>query len=157
LFNRRQPNIYERMTPCEICGYPLTHRHHLLPVSKYGENEETMQLCANCHQVYHIAYDVLTRGSERCSTLFRYLYTSEKVNKEQIDKIVYKCFSAIVRHKASGVLPDEVITGRFFQAMLGTEYTMAEMDKDDMPKSIRAFCLAMSVTEMTLRDYLLDR
>jgi hypothetical protein len=53
---RRSVKKKERLSDCECCGYPLSHRHHLFPVCKYGENEETIQLCANCHELWHILY-----------------------------------------------------------------------------------------------------
>lgn len=51
---RRPSTVAERMTPCECCGYPVSERHHLVPIAAYGENPHTAQLCANCHELYHI-------------------------------------------------------------------------------------------------------
>jgi hypothetical protein len=51
---RRSPKLEERLTPCECCGYPVSQRHHVLPVARYGDHGWTVQLCANCHEAYHI-------------------------------------------------------------------------------------------------------
>jgi hypothetical protein len=51
---RRQARISERLTACECCKYPISQRHHLLEVANFGDNKYTRQLCANCHELYHI-------------------------------------------------------------------------------------------------------
>lgn len=51
---RRRTRMDERITPCDCCGYPLSHRHHLLDFAGFGETPYTKQLCANCHDLYHI-------------------------------------------------------------------------------------------------------
>jgi hypothetical protein len=52
---RRRTKLWERLTPCDCCGYPISQRHHLITVAEYyGENNYTRQLCANCHELYHI-------------------------------------------------------------------------------------------------------
>lgn len=56
IFRRRQSSRYERLTPCWCCEWPISERHHLLEVARYGENNHTVQLCANCHELYHIIY-----------------------------------------------------------------------------------------------------
>ena len=43
-----------RTEPCQFCRYPISQRHHALPFSIYGENLCTLQLFANCHELYHI-------------------------------------------------------------------------------------------------------
>jgi hypothetical protein len=53
---RRKARSSERRTPCECCGFPLSQRHHLLPVACYGESEHTIQLCANCHELFHLIF-----------------------------------------------------------------------------------------------------
>ena len=62
---RKKATLAERLTPCAVCAYPITERHHFLPVSIYGENASTTQLCANCHEAFHIferAYAELKMG-----------------------------------------------------------------------------------------------
>jgi hypothetical protein len=51
---RRSPRIDERLTPCQCCGYPVSQRHHLSPINRYGENHRTVYLCANCHEAFHV-------------------------------------------------------------------------------------------------------
>lgn len=51
---RRKARLKERLVPCECCGYPISQRHHILPVAEYGESDWTVQLCANCHELLHI-------------------------------------------------------------------------------------------------------
>lgn len=52
---RRQPSLKERMTPCVVCLHPLSQKHHLLSFSIHGDKGVgTVQLCANCHDLYHL-------------------------------------------------------------------------------------------------------
>jgi len=52
---RRAPTLKERLTPCITCGHPLSQKHHLLSFSIHGdEGVGTIQLCANCHDLYHL-------------------------------------------------------------------------------------------------------
>lgn len=51
---RKRVSLKERTTPCECCGFPLSQRHHLLAVAEFGDTDATAQLCANCHDLYHI-------------------------------------------------------------------------------------------------------
>jgi hypothetical protein len=52
---RKPPTLKERMTPCVVCLHPLSQRHHLLSFSVHGEKGMgTVQLCANCHDLYHL-------------------------------------------------------------------------------------------------------
>jgi hypothetical protein len=57
---RRATRRDERTTPCECCGYPISQRHHLYKVANYGENKFTIQLCANCHELFHLVYNSMT-------------------------------------------------------------------------------------------------
>jgi hypothetical protein len=52
--DRRRATLKERSTPCQCCAFPLSHRHHWLALARYGEHEATLQLCPNCHYVYHL-------------------------------------------------------------------------------------------------------
>lgn len=96
---RRPPRIQERLTPCECCGYKLSQRHHLLEVADWGENTATVQLCANCHELYHLLYGAYVTKSERCIHLAgqfilkvgfgdsRVTYLKNLVNKSESLKI----------------------------------------------------------------------
>lgn len=66
---RRRAKLWERLSPCNCCGYPISQRHHLITVAEYrGENNYTRQLCANCHELYHICEraigDILEAGPD---------------------------------------------------------------------------------------------
>lgn len=50
---RKRQTISTRILPCECCKFPITHRHHLIEFSKYGEGI-TVSLCGSCHDIYHI-------------------------------------------------------------------------------------------------------
>ena len=65
---RRAPKLSERITPCAACEYPFSQRHHLDPVRYSGENNDTVQLCANCHELYHIL-DRLNHGGKSTSDI----------------------------------------------------------------------------------------
>lgn len=52
---RRKARLEERLIPCQCCAYPVSQRHHVLPVARFGEyGGDTIHLCANCHEAYHI-------------------------------------------------------------------------------------------------------
>ncbi len=61
---RKRATKKERLTPCQVCLWPLSQRHHLLPIAEYGENDTTVQLCANCHEIYHLIYNHYVLGSK---------------------------------------------------------------------------------------------
>lgn len=65
---RKYVNKRDRLIPCSCCGYPISQRHHLLQVHEYGENNHTKQLCANCHELYHLIYSAVKNWgkTERC-------------------------------------------------------------------------------------------
>lgn len=52
--HRKKSTLNERIQPCEACGYPLSHKHHLLSVAEFGENNTAVRLCPNCHEMFHI-------------------------------------------------------------------------------------------------------
>lgn len=57
---RRTAKLNERLQGCECCNYPISQRHHMLDVALFGENDYTRQLCANCHELYHIIFKCFT-------------------------------------------------------------------------------------------------
>jgi len=67
---RRRATLIERSTPCQSCAFPLSQRHHLFGVAKYGENEITVQVCPNCHRLYHLIGEC-TRGNKESQKLLR--------------------------------------------------------------------------------------
>jgi len=39
---------------CLKCNkYEFVQEHHILPTSTFGENDEKVKLCSNCHTEYH--------------------------------------------------------------------------------------------------------
>lgn len=80
---RRGPMNYERLSPCECCGYPISHRHHLDPVSECGENERTVQLCACCHELIHVIERVFSDVEAG---------RTAKVNKGRSGRVWAQCF-----------------------------------------------------------------
>lgn len=42
---------YKQCAKCQKLTY--VHKHHILPTSTFGKNEETNWLCPNCHTEYH--------------------------------------------------------------------------------------------------------
>ena len=66
---RKRPSVKERMTPCEVCGHPLSQRHHMMPFTDYGEVDWVAHLCANCHELWHLVYLAETKRSPYASRL----------------------------------------------------------------------------------------
>lgn len=84
---RRKTHINERLTPCQFCEYPISERHHGVPISPYGENECILYLCANCHELYHIVQQVFLYKSARAAKLlgaFKKAYGAEDVRLRSI-------------------------------------------------------------------------
>jgi hypothetical protein len=78
---RRSTRLDERLTPCQACGYVLSQRHHLLPAARYGESGQTVSLCANCHEAYHLLergwIDIRAkRSNTRAIRLYSALWTA---------------------------------------------------------------------------------
>jgi hypothetical protein len=72
----------------------LSQRHHLLPFSLYGETECTFQLCASCHDLFHLIEKsvfwskiestrlldyYLKQAAEDSALVGRYLFLKKKV------------------------------------------------------------------------------
>lgn len=99
---RRKIGIDERLTPCQFCGHPISQKHHALPVSIFGENKFTLQLCANCHELYHIVQDsFLGGGGERTQKTLDALISHFGKDDIRIQKACHFISSAI--NIASGV------------------------------------------------------
>jgi hypothetical protein len=84
---RRYTKIEERLIDCACCKYPISQRHHLLPISVYGENECTIQLCTRCHELYHILYNAHDKYQ---NTLSMKVFKSLSVYLGLIKKMGYK-------------------------------------------------------------------
>lgn len=66
---RPKSKLRERLLPCQFCDYPISEKHHALPISIFGKTPYTLQLCANCHELYHIVERVILYESKRAAYL----------------------------------------------------------------------------------------
>lgn len=98
---RKRVSTAHRCTPCQWCNFPLSQKHHFLPVHIYGENDVTVQICANCHDIYHVVDRAVHKqtknnmmrlgvlierfGKEdfRIKTSFRWVIYLDKLEKEK--------------------------------------------------------------------------
>ncbi|MCS7072234.1 MAG: hypothetical protein NZM00_12060 [Anaerolinea sp.] len=96
---RRRATVKERLTPCSACGYPVSHRHHLWTVEAHGENAVTIQLCANCHELYHLLYNALVHDSEYSRTVALHALNAPALNAETLSRIMGWCL-AVIRYEA---------------------------------------------------------
>lgn len=99
---RRRPTITERVTPCSACGFPTSHRHHLWEIASHGENEVTIQLCANCHELQHLMYNALVRESDYSQKLVLHTLFSGQIDRERAAKILGWCLATIRYEARSG-------------------------------------------------------
>lgn len=80
-----------RHAPCEFCGYPITETHHPYKRSLFGKNKYTIQLCANCHEYYHLA-EAMTHGSATAEAAINHMLDC---NSEYFGKILIACLHYI--------------------------------------------------------------
>lgn len=98
MMRRRRPTDRERMSPCSACGYPASHRHHLWDIATHGENPVTVQLCANCHELHHLMYNTVARGSAYSQKLLLHILFSKKLETEVVQRIYGWC-KAIIQYE----------------------------------------------------------
>jgi ribosomal protein L37E len=98
LMRRRRSTAHERVTPCSACGYPISHRHHLWDLATHGENQVTVQLCANCHELHHLMYNALARDSAHSRRLVQHVLFSGKFAPDVGLKILGWC-KAILQYE----------------------------------------------------------
>lgn len=102
---RRRTTLSERLDPCSCCGYPLSQRHHGLPVAIYGESDPGTALCANCHELVHIveqagyARDGLIVQSKR--TLYLYDHFVETFGENDPRLVRMRGYLNLVRSRRS--------------------------------------------------------
>jgi ribosomal protein L37E len=96
---RQRPTYRERTTPCAACGYPSSHRHHIYDVATHGENFQTVQLCANCHELQHLLYNALVNSSEYSKKLINHMMYSERLLPTTLEKLLMYC-RATIRYEA---------------------------------------------------------
>ena len=73
---RRTTKLEETTMPCEGCGFPISHRHHILEYADYGENDYTLQACATCHWTLHICVSAHKPKGARAWKLWTHLLRS---------------------------------------------------------------------------------
>ena len=96
---RRRPTYKERVSACSACGYPASHRHHLWDVANHGENNVTIPLCANCHELHHLLYNALARDSEYSRKLLQHMLFSFRIAPDAVEKLLGWC-RATIRYEA---------------------------------------------------------
>lgn len=76
---RRRVTLKERKTACEVCGYPVSQRHHFFMVAHYGESDDTAMLCSNCHELYHLMYNALVKRTSHSLNLTKHILFSFRI------------------------------------------------------------------------------
>lgn len=123
MMRRRRATDQERMTPCSACGYPASHRHHLWDIATHGENQVTVQLCANCHELHHLMYNTLARGSDYSRKLVLHILFSGLLKREVIQKIYGWCRAILQYEIDNGWLENYKLTDLWIEDKLSwTDY-----------------------------------
>lgn len=103
---RKRATRQQRLTPCVWCDHPLSQRHHLFEFHEYGESDVTIQLCANCHEFYHIFYAALEDKHGRLNAIRLATHIVMKLGND--DRRVKEAFHAVNKMKALAErFPDE--------------------------------------------------
>lgn len=77
--DRRRTTLQERTTPCACCAHPISHRHHVFSFAQNGENSHTLQLCPNCHELFHLIQSAIVGKSNYCNrVLQKYMEAKSK-------------------------------------------------------------------------------
>lgn len=118
MMRRRRATDQERMTPCSACGYPASHRHHLWDIATHGENQVTVQLCANCHELHHLMYNTLARGSDYSRKLVLHILFSGLLKREVIQKIYGWCRAILQYEIDNGWLENYKLTDLWIEDKL---------------------------------------
>ena len=73
--------------PCTICNFPIVDNHHLVRRSQWGDNDFSIDLCPNCHRIYHI---IESDSRERIEALVSDIGPRESLAQRvsTIDKLV---------------------------------------------------------------------
>lgn len=82
-----------RTEPCQFCGYPISQIHHALPFHIYGENLCTLNLCANCHELYHIVERTYLNPDSSSRKLVK-AFTMKYGSEDNRIKMVYHFMAA---------------------------------------------------------------
>jgi len=118
LMRRRRATDKERMTACSACGYPISQRHHLWDIATHGENAVTVQLCPNCHELHHLMYNTLARGSAYSQKLVLHILFSGFVKPEAIQRIYGWCRAILQYEMDNGWLENYKLTDLWIEDKL---------------------------------------
>lgn len=86
-----------------FCGYPLSERHHALPYATFGESACILQLCSNCHELYHIVQDVALSKRPRAVKILKVF--TQRFGEDDIRLQKAYHFIAAAINIANGVEP----------------------------------------------------
>jgi hypothetical protein len=92
---REKTSIETRVSPCEICAFPLVHRHHILGFGKMGENNHAILLCANCHSLLHICINAIIFKKKRAIEVWESFCCIMGIDDEYIKKILDKTYETV--------------------------------------------------------------
>ncbi len=95
--------------PCEGCGFPLSHRHHIIEFAEHGEHCLTMPLCPTCHWILHICIRAHVYHSERAGKLWTHLLGTPGTMarlawaRRKVDEYMETLFDSLCVSPRSGV------------------------------------------------------
>lgn len=94
-------NFINSIGECQICGnkcVPILQVHHILPISKFGNNdyENLKCLCPNCRQAVSFLYDEDINSIQRKIPLISPFYTVDEM--EKISSILNKYIDSYLDH-----------------------------------------------------------
>ncbi len=118
MMRRRRPTHKERMTACAACGYPVSHRHHLWDIATHGENAMTVQVCANCHELYHLMYHALARDSHYSRKLVIHILSSGRVPPDVAQQVLDWCRATLRYEARSGWLEPHKTSDEWLEVTL---------------------------------------
>ncbi|MBZ0276106.1 MAG: hypothetical protein K8I60_08180 [Anaerolineae bacterium] len=118
LMRRRRPTHKERMTACAACGYPVSHRHHLWDIATHGENTMTVQVCANCHELYHLMYNALARDSRYSRKLVLHMRSSGRIPDSVMTQLMAWCRDTLRYEVRNGWLEPDKATDEWLEVTL---------------------------------------
>jgi ribosomal protein L37E len=126
---RRRQTLEERTQSCRACGYPASQRHHLWALNRHGENEVTLPLCANCHELLHGMYHALLRPSksaqrrrktsQRALLFVRHVLGSEKISAETAQRLLEWCRATLAYEAENGWIEPGADDEQWIEKRLG--------------------------------------
>jgi ribosomal protein L37E len=119
LMSRRRTTAQERLTPCSACGYPLSQRHHLWDIATHGENQVTVQLCANCHDLHHLLYNAIARDSAYSQKLMRHVLAKDEPSAVVLRQIMGWLRAILAYEIERGWLEDYKLSDLWIEGKIG--------------------------------------